>query len=352
MIIPATECHNFALMKPGELQITGVAPSLGVPGGELSITCHGFKPGLPSSAQVMLGEETVQIMSASEDRIIVRIPDNPRALGLTLVCEGFTSPVFPLSIASRLAIGLHPVMNPAIAPDGAVITTISGSRGQQVEHPLVRVSREGEKQSFACEIMNPTGVAFGPDSQLYISSRHDGAVYRCRDYEHLELVAEDLGVACGIAFDSSGALYVGDRAGKIYRIHASGGRAEFAQLEPSVSAYHLAMDSQDRLYVTGPTLSMRDCLYRISPHGDVEVLLRGLARPQGMAFLAGGDLLLAAAWQGNKGIFRFSPDTCTLSYYIAGPMLVGIAVAGDDIFLVDSSALFCLRPGGASLQIA
>jgi glucose/arabinose dehydrogenase len=122
-------------------------------------------------------------------------------------------------------------------------------------------------------------------------------------------------------------------------------------LEPSVSAYHLAIDTKDRLYVTGPTLSMRDPLYRIAAHGKVEVVLQGLARPQGMAFLPDGDLLIAASCGGKKGVFRFSPETGQLGHYIAGPMLVGLAVAQDAIILADSSSIYRLQPSWAVKQV-
>src|SRR5688500_19968269 len=46
-----------------------------------------------------------------------------------------------------------------------------------------------------------------------------------------ETVASDLGVACGLAFDDEGWLYVGDRSGTIFRVRD--GRAQpFATLPP------------------------------------------------------------------------------------------------------------------------
>jgi sugar lactone lactonase YvrE len=141
-------------------------------------------------------------------------------------------------------------------------------------------------------------------------------------------------------------LYVGDRTGRIYRIDSSGNREEFAQLEPSISAYHLAMDSEDRLYVTGPTFAMRDSLYRISRSRDVTVLLQGLARPQGMAFLPDGDLLICAGFQGRKGVFRYSLKNGSLEHYIAGPIMVGLAVSGPDLFLASSHSIYRIQLSG------
>jgi hypothetical protein len=332
-----------------DLLIQGVLPLLGVPGGDLIINCCGFKPGF--SSRVLYGESEAFIISASDDRIIVRLPEGTASIGLTLKVEQSVSNVFPFNLATRLCTDLHPVANPVITPDGSVITTISGSRGQHISQPLVRVTKRGEKTLYNCEIMNPTGLAISRDGQLYISSRNDGTVLRFTDYEQLDVVAEDLGIPCGIVFDSKGFLYVGDRTGKIYRIDPSGRKEEFANLEPSVSAYHMAMDSEDRLYVTGPTFAVRDCLYRFSREGAVESLISGLARPQGIAFLPNGDLLISAGYRGQKGIFRYSPENGSIQHYITAPILVGLAIAGQDLFLASSNSIYWTQlPGNAAVN--
>jgi sugar lactone lactonase YvrE len=329
--------------------IIKTTPLLGVPGGELLIECRGFIP--DSSSKVLLGDADASIVSASEDRIIVRLPESPHSLGLALKIGDFVSEVFPFNLATRLASDLHPVANPAVAPDGALITTNSGGRGQQVAQPLIRITKRGDKVPFRCKIMNPTGLAFSKDGQLHISSRHDGTVLRYKNFERLEIVADDLGIPCGIIFDSVGRLYVGDRTGNIFRIDPSGNKEVFARLEPSVSAYHLAIDSADRLYVTGPTFSMRDSLYRFSSAGSAEVLVRGFARPQGMAFLADGTLLISAASDGKKGIFRYSPENGSIEHFITGPMLVGLAVSGEDIYLATGNALYHAQlPGQTTIN--
>jgi hypothetical protein len=328
--------------------ITAVTPSLGVPGGEVMVQCRGFVPGLPPTSQVIFGDSPADVVSASSDRVVVRIPENPATLGLRLRVGSAESAVFPFSVAVRLAGELHPVTSPAVAPDGSIVTTVSGSRGQQVSQPIVRITRSGEKVGYSCEIMNPTGLTFGPDGQLYVSSRHEGVVYRYHDFEELESFAEDLGIACGLAFDSKGNLYVGDRGGKVFRIDASGSRDVFARLEPSIAAYHLAMDRADRLYVTAPSFSLRDRLYRISQSGKVEVVWEGLARPQGLTVTAEGIVLVAASYEGKKGIFRFDPEENTLTHYVGGPMLVGVAAVPGALILADGTSVYRLAAEGTS----
>lgn len=326
-------------------------PPVGIPGGEVTLRCRGFVPGLPSESMVLCGDAAAAIVSASEDKVIVRLPESPAALGLTLRVGSQASPVYPFQLGRRLADGLHPVTNPVVAPDGTIITTVSGRRGERTDHPLVLISRSGEKSPCSCEIMNPTGLAFGPDGQLYVSSRHDGTVVRLRDFENPEVVAEDLGIASGLAFDSRGILYVGDRTGRILRIDSAGKHEELVRLEPSVSAYHMAMDGEDRLYVTGPTLAMCDSVYRVSGAGHAEVFWRGLARPQGLAVTPRGEVLVAAAYGGKKGIFRLSARGEPPHHLIAAPMLVGLALWRDEFILADGSAIYRVTAAGGSAPV-
>lgn len=343
IFISATAIMPFLMAAASRLSISSLEPKFSLPGGVVSVHARNFRPGLPGSSRMLVGDLAAEIVSASDDLIVARMPDSPGAADVVLEVEGERSAPFPVSLGARLADDLHPVTNPVIAADGSLITTISGARGQRIARPIVRVSRQGEKTSYDCDVMNPTGLAFGPDGQLYISSRSDGVVFRYVDFEHLEIVADDLGICCGIVFDSRGNLLVGDRTGRVIRIEPSGGRTEFVRLEPSVSAYHLAIDSSDNLYLTAPTISVRDSLFRITPDGKTCALQTGLGRPQGMALGPDGDIWLCASFGGKKGIFRYAPSRGALVFAVAAPMLVGLAVEGDELFAADSNRLYRLR---------
>jgi sugar lactone lactonase YvrE len=186
------------------------------------------------------------------------------------------------------------------------------------------------------------------DGQLYISSRHDGTVLRYTDYEHLDVVVEDLSSVRTVCRKPA----VWETVREIYRVDtSSGNREEFAHLEPSIAAYHLAVDSEDRLYVTAPTFSMRDRLNRFSSNGKSESLVNGLARPQGMAFLPDGDLLLCTGYEGKKGVFRYAPKNGSFSHYISAPIPIGLAIAGQDIFLATRDSLYWTSlPGNTALN--
>jgi sugar lactone lactonase YvrE len=163
--------------------------------------------------------------------------------------------------------------------------------------------------------------------------------------------AEGMGVATGIAFDREENLYVGDRSGTVFKIARDRQIFVFATLEPSVSAYHLAFGPKGDLFVTGPTPSSFDCVYKIDPHGAVSVFYRGLGRPQGLAFDREGNLYVAASLGGKRGVVKITPDG-QASLAVAGPGLVGLAFAPSrSAILANTGALYNLAWDVAGLPL-
>ena len=184
--------------------------------------------------------------------------------------------------------------------------------------------------------MNPTGIAFSRDGEMFVTSRLDGVVYKVNPFKEAVSFARNLGVATGIAFDDSGVMHVGDRAGSIFRVNGIGEEKSWAQVEPSVSAYHLAFGPDESLFVTGPTVTSFDCVWRVNKDGDVDVFFKGLGRPQGLAFDTDGNLYVAASYRGRRGIVRISPDGQDAKIVVAGVNLVGLAFSVDGEMAVTS----------------
>jgi sugar lactone lactonase YvrE len=159
---------------------------------------------------------------------------------------------------------------------------------------------------------------------LFVSSRFEGTVYRVADDGSTEPFANDLGVACGLAFAEDGTLFVGDRSGTIFAVDHHGRATTFASLPASVAAFHLAFGPDRALYVTGPTLSSYDSLYRIDGSGKVTATYSGFGRPQGLAFDASGSLFVVEALAGMSGVYRLR-DSGPPELVLSGPGLVGLA---------------------------
>ena len=99
----------------------------------------------------------------------------------------------------------------------------------------------------------------------------------------------------------------------------------FATLEPSIAAYHLAFHPGGDLYVTGPTTSSFDRVFRVTQGGEVLVFYRGLGRPQGLAFDRDGYLYVAASFAGRRGLVRISPQGHA-DIALSGSGIIGVAL--------------------------
>jgi len=186
---------------------------------------------------------------------------------------------------------------------------------------------------------------------LYVSSRMDGIVYQVTPNGNVSIFVEGMGIATGIAFDEEGNLFVGDRSGTIFKISPTRQIFVFATLEPSISAYHLAFGPNGYLYVTGPTTSSFDTVYRVTDHGDVETFYRGLGRPQGLAFDDEGHLYVAASLAGRRGVVRITPDQ-KAELFLSGPGIVGLAFTPSKALAVaTTNALYRVDVGIKGRQL-
>lgn len=333
----------------GAGRIVRVDPAAGIPGGEVVIECSDYDTSNLRGCYPLFGAAIGQAVGLSVRRVLAIVPE--AGLGgeteVLLSSNGSLSPPAPFIVGTKLADDLHPVTNPAFDPDDAsLFVTRSGSRGQQMPVSIFRIDTQGGLDAFSGDITNPTGIAFDPSGQMYVSSRLDGTVYRISSFKEPTPFAQNLGVATGLAFDAEGILYVGDRTGTIYRVNGIGEERAFAQLEPSVSAYHLAFGPDHQLYVTGPTVSSYDCVMRIDRNGEPSLFYKGLGRPQGLAFDREGNLYVAASLRGRRGIVRISPDGEKVEMVVAAMNVVGVAFsATGDMAIATNDAVYSLPLG-------
>jgi hypothetical protein len=310
----------------GKPHIETVSPDCALPGGEVRIVGKSLRPHELQRPSVRFGEVEGSVLISSDEFLIARVPDEAASGPIVVGANGSLSNPHSIKVAVPVADNLNPVANPALESDGNIYVTFSGPRGQKTPVSIFKIDTNYDVKPFVSELMNATAIAFDRDGQMYVSSRHDEAVYKIAPNGTMSTYAEGMGIATGIAFDRDENLYVGDRSGTIFKIARDRQIFVFATLEPSVSAYHIAFGPHGDMFVTGPSTSSFDSVYKVDPHGTVSVFYRGLGRPQGLALDIDGNIYVAASLAGKRGIVKITPQG-KANLEVSGQGLVGLAFA-------------------------
>ena len=350
--MPRTRTPSTREESIPEPRIDDIVPAAALPLGEVELVGEYLGPHEFGPPVVVIGTHPAQVLMSRPGRVAFRIPEQATTGLIEVRTPTGVSNAAPMRVARELSTGLHPVTSPAVSRSGMIYATISGQRGKQTPVSVVRISPDGRGTPFVTGILNATGLAFSPEGDLFVTSRAEGNVYRIDGAGESTLYAEGMGVATGAVFDPAGNLFVGDRSGTIFKIDPQRKIFVYATLEPSVSAYHLAVDREETLYVTGPTLSSNDAIWAIDTHGDARAWFRGLGRPQGLALAKDGNIYVTASLRGRRGLVRVTEDG-EATLVLAGANLVGVAFSplGNTV-LATNEAVYDVDLGVEGLSLS
>ena len=161
-----------------------------------------------------------------------------------------------------------------------------------------------------------------------------------RRWVRLEPFASDLGIACGLAFDADGTLFVGDRSGTIFRVdrqRACDGARVAAVERRGISPRHRARPRH--LCHGADAVDVRHlCTASRQTARSPRVAHDAFGRPQGLAFDARGALFIIEALAGASGFAPGASPAGEPELVLSGPGLVGVAFGPDGALVVCSNA--------------
>jgi len=315
-------------MRISSPRIKQIKPPAGIEGGKVTIEGSAFCDQESFDSHVFFGDTEARLFLISRSRIVAQIPESPGSDSVIVSFSGKKSTAYRYNLGQRLPAEVNPVDSPLYDTEGNLYVTYSGKRDETPPVSVYRISRDGKTEPFLTNVPNATSLAMDREGNLYISSRFEGRVYRATPKADVTMFAKDLGVPTGLAFDSGGFLFVGDRNGRILKIAPDGGTSVFAAVPETMVAIHLAFDLDGNLLVSSPGLSSHNYIYMIDRYGKVLPLYGGFGRPQGLTVDRDGNIYVCEAKAGDSCIVRIAPSG-EMTTLLSGPIMVGLALDGQ-----------------------
>ena len=221
--------------------------------------------------------------------LVARVPEGASSGPVVVPTNGHVSNAHTIKVAVPIAENLHPGDQPRARCEGNIYVTFSGSRGQKVPVAIFKIDTNYNVKPFVAEMMNATAIAFDREDRCTFPRATTAPCIAWRRTAPCPRMPRGWASPPASPLIANQNLYVGDRSGTIFKIGRDRQIFVFATLEPSVSAYHLAFGPQGDLFVTGPTTSSFDCVYKIDPQGTVHDVLPRTGTPAGPGFRCDGQ---------------------------------------------------------------
>ena len=290
-------------------RVTAVRPAWAIEGGRIIIEGTGFPLDRPRLPEVHVGGVPARVVQASST---VAGRDCTKRTGRRRSADQDRRP------GRRHAVCRHrrdssrlDCIRSTTPCSMAKATSTSPTAARAASRCRSRFSRcgpNGTRETFSSGIVNATSMAIGPRRPAVRLEpfRRDGLPRQRRRHVRDVCPRTRHRVRAGVRGRAARSTSATDRA-RCSRSTRSGKAQPFATLPASVAAFHLAIAPDRAIWVTAPTLSTYDPIYRVAPDGSVSTLDARFGRPQGIAFDANGTLFVVEALAGASGLYRLTP---------------------------------------------
>ena len=331
-----------------KIVIDSIYPKIILPGGILEIDGKGFKPWKLNNKHIKFENNNVNIIAVSENKLVIELPKKAKGGELYIDCNDNKSNKIDIYIPTPIVTKLHNVDNPVIDKNGNIYATYSGKRGQHLPVSIFKIiPPDFDKHIFISEIPNPTSLAIDNNNVLFISSRMTGKIYKCIEYDNYEVYAQGLGVAFGLAINSKGEMFAGDRTGEIYQIFPNGQAIFYKTIPQSYLAYHLGFDKKDNLYLTNPIHMGENSILKINLEGEIETFHTSYSMYHGFCFDGRNNMYVVEGKRNESYILKITPKR-KIKKIMTGKNLVGLCfdnknnllvATRTNLYLIDKSLL-------------
>ena len=326
------------------MDIIAAEPQAVLPDGILDLICKEVPAGEYARLRVVWGTTPARILLLRSDHIRLRVPAEAEGNRVQVFLGDELLASTEVLLGQAVLTHIHAVDNPVVDSQGYVYTTYSGRRDETPPVSVYRVHPDGTADHYVTAVRNATALALDPQDILFVSSRFEGRIYKVLKPDQLEVYAENVGVPFGMTFNDQGVLFVGDREGRILKIHPNGEQSIFLELPASPIAYHLAFDPDGNLFVSVPNLA-HDRVYMVDPFGHAIPFYTDFGRPHGLAFDREGNLYIAKGHSWDSGVYRITAQGA-MEKILAGPPVVGLAFDREGNVWVNTAHVLYRLPLG------